>query len=386
MKYGVFFLTFFAFLIMMGYAAWDLFMHRGDDLTTGLSTSTAVISLATTSKQDIVDTLTNEEKVGMMVIAGFDTPYVDEHIKELITKYHISGVNLLSKNIKSPDQVKELTTNLQLLNRENSDVPFIIAVDQEGGSVVRLQFLSEKTAQPKIKSDTNAYAIAHRRGVELKNLGINMNFAPVVDFVSDPKSYLYQRTFATTTQSIAVLAQGMIQGYLDAGIMPVIKHFPGYGNVVLDPHKKEARFAGTIQEFEMALEPFKRLLVPGQFVPVMTAHIIVPFVSEQPATKAPEFMSQRLRDMWSYEGVVITDDLEMVSAGESIGQSAVESVKAGADMVIVTPTVQKHFEVINALADAVERGEITEERLNVSVKRIIELRKRLYVDEASDTR
>lgn len=322
-----------------------------------------------------IENMSTEEKIGSLLILGFHATTTNTHITELIEKYHVGGVNLLRYNIVDANQTKKLTSDLQNLYSKNHNLPFIVAVDQEGGTVVRFPFLKEKTAQPQVRTVEQAKEIAETRARELKDLGINMNFAPVVDYITNTKSYLYNRTFATTTDGTISLAKTMAETYLENNIIPVYKHFPGYGNSTINPHTAVTVFDGTQEMFNQNIKVFRSILEHETRIPVMTAHIEVPWIaSGTPATKSKVFMTDILRKDFNYGGVVITDDLDMVSAGKDAGKSAVDSILAGADILISTPNDTNHIVIINALAQAVRDGIISEERLDTSVYKVLELR------------
>ncbi|MDO8676265.1 MAG: glycoside hydrolase family 3 N-terminal domain-containing protein [Candidatus Azambacteria bacterium] len=311
-----------------------------------------------------------DEKIGQLVIVGFENKYVDGHIEKMIKQYHVGGVNLLGRNAESQSQVKKLISDLQSM----SQIPLFIAIDQEGGAMVRFKFLSELTPQSKITSTTQAKNIAFERAQELKELGVNMNFSPVMDYVSDKDSYLYHRTFGTNPDNIGELGDAMIKGYIKGGIVPVAKHFPGYGNVLSDPHNNKALLIANKETFDFNLVPFKKILIDSQIPAIMTAHIIIPFISQKPSTLSSEMLSGILRKQFQFKGVIITDDLEMVSVGGSIEQVAVDSINAGADMLISTLTPEKQDKILNRLKKAVLNKEITEKRIDESLMRILKLK------------
>lgn len=311
-----------------------------------------------------------DEKIGQLLIVGFEHDYADDHIKTMITKYHIGGVNLLKRNVKDRTQVKHLVENLQAI----SAIPLFVATDQEGGDVSRFLFLKELTPQIKITDNTQAENIAFERAAELKDLGINMNFSPVLDYVSDSNSYLYARTFGVNVELVAELGEAMIIGYRNGGIIPVAKHFPGYGNLLLDPHTNKAVFVISEEELEQNLIPFEKVVANNPVVAIMTAHILIPSVDTKQATLSSKFLDEILRKRFGFKGVIITDDIEMVSAGNSVEEIAIESVEAGADMIISTYTPGKQIGIFTALKAAVLDGRIQEERIGKSVARILELK------------
>jgi beta-N-acetylhexosaminidase len=362
------------FLILLGFSLYTSFAKpaEGNPITAESTTTPSVVE--SDPIEEAVAKMSTDEKIGSLLILGFRGPIINEHIKELVQKYHVGGVNLLGWNITDAAQAQKLSKDLQDLYAEDHDLPFIVAADQEGGTVVRFKFFNEKTAATNVKTTADAIRIARVRANELKSVGINMNFAPVVDFITDKKSYLYDRTFATTTEGTIALGKAMTDTYLANGIMPVFKHFPGYGNSTINPHTSVTQFDGTQEMYQQNIKVFQSLLTATTTVPVMTAHIIVPWVSKLPATKSPEFMTQILRKEFKYQGVVITDDLDMASVGNNQGQSGVDAILAGADILISTPNDANHIILINALKKAVAGGVITKERLDQSAYKVLKMR------------
>lgn len=336
-------------------------------VTVGVKTDSGLLSGLLNQTAFDLRQMSLDEKIGQLLIVNFQSNYADKNIKKLISEYHIGGINFLSKNIANKEQAIKLTSDLNAL----SSLPLFMAVDQEGGTVVRLKFLSELTSQNKIKDTKQAEQVAFKRAQELKQLGFNMNFSPVIDNVSDSSSYLSFRTFRFPPGIAGELGEAMVDGYKKGGIVSVIKHFPGYGDIILDPHKKQADLNISKEKLQSNLLPFKNIIKNKKSLAVMTAHIIIPAVSRRPATVSPEFINQILRKDLGFNGVVITDDLSMVSAGDSIGQLSVDSIKAGVDIVIAGG---RPIDSFNALKQAVLTGEISEERINESVNRILRLK------------
>ena len=216
-----------------------------------------------------VNTMSLDEKIGQMLIVGFEHQYLDEHIRSMITRYHIGGINLLGRNVRNRNQVKKLTADLQKI----ATIPLFIATDQEGGVIVRFNFLDELTPQIRIKNVYQAEQVAISRARQLLELGVNMNFSPVLDYVSNSKSYLYNRTFGTSSSVAGELGSAMIRGYKKGGVIPVAKHFPGYGNLFSDPHKSQAVLDISREELKLDLIPFQKIIEDNSAVAIMTAHI-----------------------------------------------------------------------------------------------------------------
>jgi len=318
-----------------------------------------------------VNAMSLDEKLGQMLIIGFEHTYLDKHAKKMIVQYHIGGVNLLGRNAQKRDQIKKLTTNLQKIAK----IPLFIATDQEGGKFNRFKFFHELTPQIKISRNKQAEQIAFDRAKELVGIGVNMNFSPLLDYVSDTKAYLYSRTFAVDAPTTGDLGGAMIRGYLKGGVIPVAKHFPGYGNISLDPHRNTARLKTNNSELEQSLTPFRKIIADHPVMAIMTAHIIIPEVDNKPATISSRFVSKILREELGFNGVVITDDIEMISAGNApIEQLAVDAVKAGVDIIISTYTPEKQIKIFNRLKKAVLDKEIAETMIDKSVIRILNLK------------
>ncbi len=370
--------VFILFFILLGFSLYTTYATPSTDkpVTTPTATSTPVVTTPDPLLEEL-KSMSTAEKIGSLLIMGFRGYMPDEHIKTLIETYHVGGVNLLKWNIQNAEQVQNMTTELQSLYAKSHKHPFIIAADQEGGTVVRFNFLKEKTAQPNIRTLEDAARITENRAKELRTLGINMNFALVVDFITNTRSYLYNRTFATTSEGTISLGQQIAETYLKHGIMPVYKHFPGYGNSSINPHTAVTTFDGSAELFEQNIQVFKTLLSAHSDIPVMTAHIIVPQVSSVPATKSKKFMTDMIRNDFNYTGVIITDDMDMASVGADQGKNAVDAILAGADILISTPNDTNHLVIIKALQKAVADGIISQERLDQSVYRVLQMRARL---------
>ena len=320
------------------------------------------------------------KRIGQLMIFGFATTTPDEHIVRLINEYGVGGVNLLRRNVRDAEQMRHLTETLQKHTSAADLPPLFVATDQEGGAVNRFFFLSEKTAQNDIANESEAFLVGERRGRELRNLGVNMNFSPVLDFVPDTRAYLYNRTFATTTDVVARLGVALARGYESGGVIPVFKHFPGYGIALSDPHTQNA----SVQEngfLEQSARSFRLALEAKPDSPLMTAHIIYAGVDARPATRSRRFLNDILRNEWGYGGVIITDDLEMESVKGTeklpVEAVAVQALEAGADMLISTYASTLHESIIKAVEDAVTSGRLSEERITESLYRVWRLKETL---------
>ena len=343
----------------------------------------ATTSIIASDDQDI----SLKKMIGQLVIIGATGEELSETDARFIREYGVSGFNLIGKNSRSRTQVTALINDLQNEASEAGIPGLFVGVDQEGGAIERFKFLGTHDPQSALTSTTSAYRVAYTRGVELRKTGVNMVFAPVLDLVTDSKSYLYGRTFQTTPENIALRGSAMVNGFHEAGIIAVPKHFPGYGNLKLDPHTSSAT-AAEGYSLEKNLQPFILAYRNTSFEALMTAHITVPQYDTKPATRSSYMLTTLLRNSLGFKGVIVSDDLEMASVGDDddIGKSAVESIQAGADLLIVTQKPANQTKVLTALTEAVSTGELSAQRVRESYARVMEL-KRLYgLAKTSQTR
>lgn len=321
--------------------------------------------------------MTLEEKVGQLVIVGFQTKQPDSLITAMIRDYHVGGVILYDRNMDSPNQVTHLTSDLQRLALESThQIPLIVSIDQEGGQIVRMRdYVSPIPSQQDLarnKNQETVYNTAVQTGSELKAMGINVNYAPVLDL-----SNLDSRSFGENPQKAKELGEKVIAGFTKSGITATLKHFPGNGRSNIDPHKDTS----AVQANQLDLEnndiyPFKKIIeeVNHQNFFVMVTHIKYPaYDKENPASLSPIIIQQLLRNKLGYKGIVVTDDLEMgaVSKYYSYKELGYSAVKAGADLLLVCHTFDSQKEVINGMIEAVKTNILSEERINESVKRIL---------------
>lgn len=322
------------------------------------------------SKEDFLD-MTLEEKVGQLFIFGFWGTEPDYYITKMISERYIGGVILLGYNLESPKQIRKLTSDLQSLSK----TPLFISIDQEGGTVSRLKppIVSDDTAQKEIKDEADAYNVAYTRGLELKVLGINMNFSPVVDNITNENSFLYDRVFR---DDITLLANGMVNGYSDAKVIPVIKHFPGHGNESKDPHDVLSVVNLERKDLESYLKDFKVVFENKNSHAVMIGHILAPKISSDPASLSKIFVTDILREDLKFKGISITDDIQMkaLTKSYSIQEATLKALLAGNDILMFTGVPEQQAEAYEAVLNGVRDGSISEEFIDEKVRRILDLK------------
>ena len=327
--------------------------------------------------------MTIEEKIGQLVFVGLDGMEPDERAVELIENYYVGGFILFKKNIKSIEQTVKLTNSLKNINSKNS-IPLFIGADEEGGRVSRLPKELVKTPKAReigtIDDEKFSYEIGKLLGKSLSALGINMDFAPVLDIHSNLKNTVIgDRAYGTTTEIVSKHGILVMDGIMDSNVIPVIKHFPGHGDTYVDSHIDLPVVNKTIDELEeLELIPFENAIKNGADV-VMMGHILLTNIDEEyPASLSERIINGILREKLKFNGVVVTDDMTMgaIAQNYDIGDASVRSLKAGSDMVLVCFEYEKQMEVLNVIMEAINNNEISQDEIDKKVYRILKLKEK----------
>ncbi len=325
--------------------------------------------------------MTLEEKVGQMLMVGLPGPTLDRGARHAVLDLHAGGVTLLAHNADSPEQVARLLDGLRKL----SAVPLFVSINHEGGEIVRVQqgvtVFPDNMALGAAGSPELAYAIGRAGGEELAAMGINMNFAPVVDVNTEPRNpVIGLRSFGAQPDEVGELGAQFIRGTQEAGVIAVAKHFPGHGGVAVDSHLAlPLQLAPADVLWAVDLPPFQRAIDAGVEA-IMSAHLAVPALSGDqglPATLSRAVMTDLLRGRLGFRGLIITDDLDMkgITSQMSQAEAAVRAVEAGADVILVVHTPQQDA-TYAALLQAVRGGRLSQARIDESVRRILALKAR----------
>lgn len=332
----------------------------------------------------IVDEMTIDEKVyqmfivlpeqltgvGQVTAAGTTT-------QEALEKYPVGGILYLSQNIVSRNQTQTMLSNVQAYSK----IPVFTAVDEEGGVVSRVGNNPNMgtTSFPSMKNigstgDSNqAYTVGYTIGNECKELGFNLDFAPVADVFSNPENTVIgNRAFSDDPNITADMVSSCVRGFKDAKMLCALKHFPGHGDTIADSHYEAAITSKTLEELdELEFVPFVKGIEAGADF-VMVGHILTPNITDDyiPATLSNEMLSI-LRDELKFDGIIITDAMNMAAITDyySSSEAAVTAVKAGIDMILVP---EDFHAAVSGVMHALETGDITEEEINDSVIRIIQ--------------
>lgn len=335
---------------------------------------------------DKINSMTLDEKIGQMIITGFDGSEYNDDMDRLINEYKVGGVILFARNIEDSNQMIELTRALQ---ENNNNIPLFISIDEEGGRVSRLPDDIEKFPAAfdigLINNDQTAYENGKEIGYTLKRLGINLDYAPVLDIYSNlNNTVIGDRAFGTEESIVSKMGIATMKGIEDAGVIPVIKHFPGHGDTEVDSHYGLPIVYKTLEELRnFEFIPFVKAIESGCDV-IMVSHIILNEVdSSNPASLSKIVISDLLRKDLEFDKVVITDDMSMgaITSIMSIEEACIKSIEAGCDILLLGNAYEEIEQVINSIKLKLYNGEISEEQINKSVKRILELKKKYNMME-----
>ena len=323
--------------------------------------------------------MTSREKIGQLFMVGFLGTSVTTDLASFIKEYKPGGVILFSRNLESVEQMVELTNDLQACSPHS---PLLISIDQEGGRVSRLPkgftIFPPCNLLGRCNSSELAYAAAATIARELRAVGVNMNMAPVLDVNSNPDNpVIGDRAFGTTPDVVCELGLATAAGLQDNKVVACGKHFPGHGDTNADSHKELPVVEASRERLEaVAFPPFRRAAAQS-IASMMTAHVLYRALDhELPATLSPTIINDFLRQELRYDGVVLTDDLEMHAIIDHYGveDAAVRAVLAGCDVLLICKDRDREVAAFQAVEQAVEAGTISAERLNQSVARIIRLK------------
>ena len=349
-------------------------------LGTGPAMAAGAAAVDGVDVERILAKMDRETKVAQLMLVGFDGIRVVPRRRNWAQTRQVGGVVLFSRNIVDLAQTGQLTRALQAQARQG--VPIFVALDQEGGNVVRIRegatVLPGNMALGATREPALAYVAGQAVGIDLRLLGFNMNLAPVLDVNSNPQNPVIGiRSYGERPDLVASMGEWFIRGQQEMGVMSVAKHFPGHGDTQSDSHLAMPSINADMARLDaLELVPFRQAIAAGVDA-IMTAHIALPRLGERadlPATLSRRVLTDLLRQRLGFTGIVVTDDLEMQGVVQRFGRgrAAVLSVVAGADMPMVLGSDDAKEEVYQALLAAVHSGEIGQARLDQSVRRILQ--------------
>ena len=321
--------------------------------------------------------MTLEEKVGQLLFVGIAGPEADAETLAQLRELHAGGVVLFDRNMQNPTQVKALIGALQKQTLSQAPrLPLFVSVDQEGGRVLRMreQVLPlPSQAELGLQGSTEQVEEwAAKNARELIYLGFNVNFAPVVDIGLGA-----ERSFANEAAEVTRLARASVLGYRKEGMLCTLKHFPGIGKAPKDPHQEISDITAERDVLEQEdLAPFRNLINEFDIQPplIMASHLRYPaYDAENPACVSEVLLKGVLRKQLGFEGLVVTDDLEMgaMTSLYSFHDMGVMAVAAGADALLVCHNAESQKQVYAGILEAVQEGRLPADRLDEAVRRVL---------------
>jgi beta-N-acetylhexosaminidase len=324
-----------------------------------------------------------EQKIGQLFFIGLAGTQIDAATRRLLTDVSPGGICLFARNVAEPEQVRNLLDSV----RAQLPVEPFMSVDQEGGLVDRLRkIIAPMPAANSIKTIPDARKIAEITAETLRILGFNMNFAPVVDVIDMKRERvsngLYSRAFAKTAEETFELAESYLNGLQNGGCLGCLKHFPGLGASITDSHESlPTVFLSETEFFNTDLFPYQQFIKTGQVHSIMVAHAAFPLIDLQetdqkgrllPSSLNYNFVTRLLRETLGYNGLVLTDDLEMgaILKNYGVGEACKMAILAGQDMLAICADPEAVREGFTAVKKAVADGEISIERIDESLVRI----------------
>jgi beta-N-acetylhexosaminidase len=326
------------------------------------------------------------QKIGQLFIVGFEGTEVTSELAAWMATYGWGGVIIFGRNVGSPAQVFALTQGLQTVVRVGGYPPLLIAVDQEGGRVARLkapftEFPSASTLG-QTGSEELTYEVGRALATELRAVGITMNMAPVLDVLSNPaNTVIGDRAFGTDPHRVACLGTAFMRGMHAAGIIAVGKHFPGHGDTLLDSHVALPVCERTVAQLNACeLWPFDAAIAAG-LQAIMTAHVVYKaWDADLPATLSSAILTGILRGAIGFDGVIISDDLDMAAVSEPMPweEVPVQALRAGADLLLICHQRQRQEQAYARVLHAVQCGELAESLVDQALARIHRLKSWLH--------
>ncbi|MEP7358266.1 MAG: beta-N-acetylhexosaminidase [Anaerolineales bacterium] len=335
--------------------------------------------------------MTLAQTVGQLLIIGFDGPALSPELRAVIEQCYIGGVILsgLNGNIEGPQQVAQLSVDLQQAAAATGQPGLFMSIDQEGGRVARLKEAQGFTELPSAMAlaatghVNNVRRAAQVFAREMKAVGLNVNFAPVLDVNVNPANpVIGTRAYGSDPQRVAQYGVAFLKGLQDEGVLAIGKHFPGHGDTDIDSHVALPSVPhGRARLEAVEFVPFRAAMAAG-VAGIMSAHVTFPAFDGGgvPATLSQTVLTGLLRDEWGYGGLLVTDSLEMGALSKSLGlspaQAAAAALAAGADLLLFNHDHDQHRQAHALIVQKVQRGEIPLARLDQAVLRALRAKER----------
>lgn len=331
-------------------------------------------------------------EIGQLLLGSFKGVSVPVELRALAREFDLGGTILFGRNVEAPEQVSEVAAELEGLGQA---APAWVSVDQEGGRVARLK--APFTEWPpmatlgRAASDALAERFARALAAELRAVGVTLDFAPVLDIHTNPRNpVIGDRALGPTAETVSRLGRVVVRTLQAEGVAACGKHFPGHGDTSSDSHVELPLVEHPPDRLRaVEFEPFRAAIAEGVAF-IMSAHVLVPALDdERPATLSPRVMHDLLRRELGFEGVIVSDDLEMkaVSARYAVPEAAVSAIRAGCDALLVcSGDIDLQARTLEALIHAVETGDLPRARLDDALTRLRAAKARFLSGDRPDLR
>jgi len=323
--------------------------------------------------------------LGQLFMVGLPGFVLDDSTRRLIEEFRINNFIYFKRNVESPEQLKKLSEDLHKACIQNNLGPPLIAIDQEGGSVTRLAppFTQFPDARVLAESENPENALGDFARVcsrELRDIGVNYNLAPVLDVCDAGKEYFMEkRSLGGDPEVVGKLGTHVIKEMQAKGIAACAKHFPGLGAAVVDPHLELPYVAKTEPDIRTQdILPFQQAVAAG-VASIMTSHTIYHHLDpDNPATLSRKILTGLLRNELGYDGVIVTDDLEMgaIENEGDLGEAALQAFAAGADLLLICQSHEKVVDALETTARAIAGASDLKARMQESIRRVTAMRER----------
>ncbi|WZL74203.1 beta-N-acetylhexosaminidase [Clostridiaceae bacterium 35-E11] len=383
-----------AILCCMGLLIFFQFQHAEERKNTPLDPSNGSKNIEKEpvpkidKNEALLQSMTLEEKIGQMLIVGYTEPTPTQQVQEVIQQGKIGGIVLFNRNYANVDQMVQVVNQVNAWNTSNP-LPLFISIDEEGGSVSRIPQEGTQFPDAPLLGKIDEEMLTHQMGIvigkELKALGVNLNYAPVLDIVfSKGNKLLVKRSFGNTPELVAKHGLQFIEGLQAQGVIGVGKHFPGHGATTIDSHTQLPQIMidkKTLLSRELI--PFKAVIHQG-IDALMVGHIALPMIdaSGLPASRSRILLHNLLRTELGFDGLVITDDIEMgayVDNQVNLEEAVLQSIDAGVDVFLVCHSYNIQQEIIRIIKKAVKDHRLSENRIDASVLRVIRVKNKYHL-------
>ena len=328
-----------------------------------------------------IEEMTLKEKLGQLVMCGFEDGFYDEHIRILVEEYKVGNVIYFTRNVQNIKQLASLNKKVyEEIIKHTGIIPFV-GIDQEGGMVTRIMdgatFAPGAMTISATGEAKNAEKIGHIMGDELANLGINFNLAPSLDTNNNAQNpVIGVRSYSDDPNKVALFGTSFIKGLQEEGIIATAKHFPGHGDTNVDSHLGLPRISHSKEHVKkIELVPFKKAIKEGVKA-IMTAHIIFDCYDDVPCTLSYNVLTKLLRQELGFDGIIISDCMQMKAIDNlyTTTKGVVMAIKNGLDIACISHSLEKQVSSLKALEEAVLSGEINESLIDEKVERILKLK------------